>query len=525
MNEYYEIQSRYLVLLKLFLLGIGLGAVLLLRSIMSWSQIPNLTLGLIIITLVLGTISLEYALGWFVFLMPLLASLPLLLEIPNFYLIEVVFLAVILVWVVRLLLRKTIRLVKTSLDIPLGIFLLLVLISCGITLIRINHLFSSFLTGNLATAWQKVFLLDQTTNLANFYTLRYALTIFEGILIYFFLTNTIRSKGFLRKVITVMIVSSTLVAGYGIFQYLTRFHLLEYWTGQDPNLARINATFQDPNSLGSYLVLTIFLIGSLFLVERKWKRLFLGCLMVGLGLCLVFTASRTSWASLAVVLVVMIIILSRKKMGIFFKAGFSRGHSKKMIVVTLICLLVFVVTLIHLASKADLEIGRRGSYYDVLLSMFKFSNFVDRELAHKMHFFWKPGWQMVKDHPVFGAGIGSYYWLLGVYLNFPPESPIYDNAHNYFLQIWAELGTVGLACFLLILVTILRGGIQLLVRVQDKYWRFVTLGLVGGIVGFLLTHLTSHAMVLLEMQFIFWSYVAIIFVIANLIRAPLIKKS
>jgi len=248
-------------------------------------------------------------------------------------------------------------------------------------------------------------------------------------------------------------------------------------------------------------------------------------LTVGLGLCLVFTASRTAWASLILILVVMIVILSRKKMGIFFRRRLSRGHGKRIVVVTLIFLLVFIITLVHLASKADLEVGKRGSYYEVLLSMLKFSNFVDRELAHKMHFFWKPGWQMVKDHPVFGAGIGSYYWLLRVYLAFPPESPIYDNAHNYFLQIWAELGTVGLVSFLLILVTILRGGMQLLIRVKERYWKFVTLGLVGGMAGFLLTHLTSHAMVLLEMQFIFWSFVAVIFVISNLTKAPLREKS
>jgi len=524
-SEYYEIQPRYLVVSKLFLLGIGLVALLLIRSIWSWSQIPNLTLGLMIITLVLGIIGLEYALVWFVFLTPLLASLPLLLEIPNFYLIEVVFLAVILVWVVRLILRKRIKFVKTSLDIPLGIFLLLVLISCGVTLIRINQLFSSFLAGNLGAALQKIFLLDKTTNLANFYTLRYALTILEGILVYFFLVNTIRSKDFLRKVIAAMIAGSTVVVSYGIFQYLTRFHLLEYWVKQDPNLTRINATFQDPNSLGSYLVLGIFLTGGLFLGEGRWKRLFLGCLMVGLGLCLVFTASRGAWASLVLILVVMIILFSREKMGIFFKREFSRGRGKKIMVAVLIFSLVVIVTLVLLASKTELEVGKRGSYHNVLLSMFKFSNLVDKELDSRMFHFWRPGWWMVKDHPVFGVGIGSYYWLLWIYLDFPPDKRIYENAHNYFLQIWAELGTVGLVCFLLILVIVFRRGIQLLTRVKERYWRFVVLGLVGGIAGFLLTHLTSHAMVLLEMQFIFWSFVALIFVISHLTKAPRIKKS
>jgi len=478
-----------------------------------------------ITTFLLGTIRLEYALVWFVFLMPLLASLPLLLEIPNFYLIEVVFLAVILVWVIRLILTKNLRFVKSSLDVPLGIFLLLVLVSCVVTLVRINHLFSSLLTGSLGAALKRIFLLDKDANLANFYTLRYALTIFEGVLLYFFLTNTIRSKNFLRKVITVIVLSSAVVASYGIFQYLTRFHLLEYWVRQDPSLTRINATFQDPNSLGSYLVPAIFLTGGLFLVGGKWKRLFSGCLTVGLGLCLIFTASRTAWASLVLVLVVMTVLFSREKMGIFFKTQLGRRHGKKIMVAALIFLLVFVVALVLLASKAELEVGKRGSHYNVLLSMFKFSNLVGEEVDSRMFHFWRPGWQMVKDHPVLGVGIGSYYWLLWIYLNFPPESRIYENAHNYFLQIWAELGTVGLVSFLLILVTILRQGMQLLVRVEERYWRFITLGLVGGIAGFLLSHLTSHAMVLLEMQFIFWSFVAIVFVISNLTKPPLVKES
>ncbi len=370
MNEYYEIQPRYLVLFKLFLLGIGLVTVLLIGSILSWSQISNLALGLMITTFVLGTISLKYALVWFVFLMPLLASLPLLLEIPNFYLIEVVFLAVVLVWVIRLILTKNLRFVKSSLDIPLGIFLLLVLISCVVTLARLNHLFSSLLTGSLGAALKGIFLLDKDANLANFYTVRYALTIFEGVLLYFFLTNTVRSKDFLRKVITVIALSSAVVASYGIFQYFTRFHLLEYWVRQDASLSRINATFQDPNSLGSYLVLAIFLAGSLFLVEGKWKRLFSGCLTVGLGLCLIFTASRAAWASLVLVLVVMMVFLSGKKMGVFFKTQLGRRHAKKVMVAALIFLLVVIVALVLLASRAELEVEERGCHDNVMLCRF-----------------------------------------------------------------------------------------------------------------------------------------------------------
>ncbi len=219
------------------------------------------------------------------------------------------------------------------------------------------------------------------------------------------------------------------------------------------------------------------------------------------------------------------VFLSRKKMGVFFKTQLGRRYGKKVMVAALIFLLICIVALVLLASKTELEVGKRGSHYNVLLSMFKFSNLVGEEVDSRMFHFWRPGWQMVKDHPVFGVGIGSYYWLLWIYLNFPPESRIYENAHNYFLQIWAELGTVGLVSFLLIIAAILRQGMQLLGRVEERYWRLITLGLVGGIAGFLLSQLTSHAMVLLEMQFIFWSFVALVFVISNLTKPPLAKES
>ena len=86
-------------------------------------------------------------------------------------------------------------------------------------------------------------------------------------------------------------------------------------------------------------------------------------------------------------------------------------------VAALIFLLVVIVALVLLASKAELEVVKRGSHYNVLLSMFKFSSLVGEEVDSRMFHFWRPGWQMVKDHPVFGVGIGSYYWLLWIYLN------------------------------------------------------------------------------------------------------------
>ncbi len=269
-----------------------LGIALLLRFILSWNYLPWIAIPLLLASLVLSAVKLEYGLMWFVFLIPLLASLPLILGVPNFYLIEIVFWAVILIWVFRLILQKEIKFIRTPLNLPLAVFLIIIFGSCAATLIKINQPFSGLSYGTLPGTLHKIFLLDRTKNIPNLYTLRYSLTIFEGIFLYFFLINTIKSKELAQRLANIMILSGVVVAGYGIFQYLTRFHLRLHWVRANPNLTRVNATLQDPNSLGSYLILVIPLTFYLFLVTKGKKRFLLGPTILGLGLCLIFTASR-----------------------------------------------------------------------------------------------------------------------------------------------------------------------------------------------------------------------------------------
>ena len=129
--------------------------------------------------------------------------------------------------------------------------------------------------------------------------------------------------------------------------------------------------------------------------------------------------------------------------------------------------------------------------------------------------FWRAALAMIKDSPFFGQGIGSFFWRLPAY----SHHAFYENAHNYFLQTGAELGMVGLIAFLWLLVIILKSGVSLFLQLKDRYWKLVVGGLISGILGFLLTCLTDHPLVLLEMQFVFWSVTAILFALHEHLRA------
>ena len=508
MNDYYEIPSRYLIGFRIFLLLVGVLIVVLMKYVLAWSQLPYLSISLVFLAVILGLFKLKYSLWFFIFLIPLLSSIPSLLDIPVFYPIEIVFLTVLLLWAAKSVFRKNIKLVRTCLDIPLVVFLLIVFTSCLLTLVKINHLFSSLLAGNLKETLQKISVFDLSTNMANLSTLRYTVTIFEGVLCYFLLTNNLQSKDSMVKAVAIILASSAIVVGYGIFQYFTRFHLLPYWVRANPNLTRINSTLQCPNSLGSYLVLTIFLAGFFLWVQTGWKRLLLGLLSGGLGLCLIFSASRSAWFSFLLVSVAVLVAGLSGRVVTSLKKEPPGKHRRIIIITLLIFLSIFLISTLSLSIKSNLRVGKEQSYYQVLLSTLNPSNSLNSILKGRIGL-WKAALKMVKEKPILGQGIGFYYWGVSVYYGYPRQS----NAHSYYLQVWAELGTLGLAVFAWVLVIILRSGIKLLLQVKERYWKFLILGLTSGILAFLLTCLADHPLVLLEMQFIFWSFAGILLAI------------
>lgn len=72
---------------------------------------------------------------------------------------------------------------------------------------------------------------------------------------------------------------------------------------------------------------------------------------------------------------------------------------------------------------------------------------------------WTIAWRMIEDHPLGGVGVGNFrnasvdYLLRPGALNksqYIVDTPLV--AHNSFLQVWAETGTVGLVLFICIVV-------------------------------------------------------------------------
>jgi O-antigen ligase len=62
---------------------------------------------------------------------------------------------------------------------------------------------------------------------------------------------------------------------------------------------------------------------------------------------------------------------------------------------------------------------------------------------------WQAGWQMWSEHPWRGVGMGNYAPVYPAYHIPPWEEPL-GHAHNYYLNVAAETGLVGLLAYLLL---------------------------------------------------------------------------
>ncbi len=115
--------------------------------------------------------------------------------------------------------------------------------------------------------------------------------------------------------------------------------------------------------------------------------------------------------------------------------------------------------------------------------------------------------RMLRDAPVGGVGIGQFHRRSTEYM--PPTLRRYyeaENAHNQYLQIAGELGLVGLAWFVAVLVLAVVPAIR---RPPEPE----TAGLLAGVVAFLVASIAQHPLLDSQVAAAFW-------IALGLLRAP-----
>ncbi len=365
---------------------------------------------------------------------------------------------VLAAWLANMVATREIKIIHPPLLLPLLIFLGAILLS---------------LTGALSLK----------------YSFKEILKWLEVLGVYLFVVNVIEKKQ-APVVVTFMLLAGIGQALLGFYQFLGRVGPQAFIVlGR---FMRAYGTFEQPNPYGGYLGLVLPLACGVLLGTRRfgirkfvnsWGRhestnpesTNLPVAILGLatmGTALIMSWSRGAWLGFAAAFTLMILAYSRRAAVLF----------------ALVCLPAALVLLMGSFQALPQTIVQRLTDFlpylhtlDVRGVKLTDANYaVVERLAH-----WQAAWGMFSDRPWLGVGIGNYEPVYPSY-SLPGWTEPLGHAHNYYLNITAEAGLIGLAAYL-----ILWGAafwqVWKVVRTTQGYWRGVAVGILG-----VLTHLSVH---------------------------------
>lgn len=275
-----------------------------------------------------------------------------------------------------------------------------------------------------------------------------------------------------RVVIGAMLVAGAAEAAYGVLQSVTDAGPGAFELG---GALRAFGHFDQPNPFAGYLTTIVPLAGCMALCRAnprllRWLAVgALGLMVIGIGL----SQSRGAWLGAFVAAVCLLLLWSR----------FTRRLLLPCAVAGVLMLALAVSGALP-ASITD-RLGQTIEYFgvfDVRTVEVTSDNWaVVERMAH-----WQAGWYMFLDHPWLGVGAGNYAQAYPDYYVSSWLEPL-GHAHNYYLNMLAELGVVGGGLLLLLLGVAFSqlGGVLARTQSQsDTFWRAVLAGVVGGLVVF-----------------------------------------
>jgi O-antigen ligase len=233
--------------------------------------------------------------------------------------------------------------------------------------------------------------------------------------------------------------------------------------------------FYDVNAAGSTFLLMLLAGVGLFPGGRRWMKVALAALIASLAAGLWVAGSRVALAAGAVVVLGMLWVIAWR----------TRGRTRWLAAAGLATVLAAsgLTALIYPAAR-NVSAAQAATTRRILA-----------ETAINM---WRAA-------PVFGVGVGRFFEessrFGGEALKVEAAvSVANENAHNYFLQILATEGSVGLAALLLALGVVIMPATRAerTTRVPLRRW------LLAGVIATLLTWMAGHPLLVPEASFAFW---------------------
>lgn len=294
------------------------------------------------------------------------------------------------------------------------------------------------------------------------------------IFVYFLIINNINNKKEFDSFLKIFFVISFFVSIYALIQYY----------GFDPyfnNLGRLTSTIGQKNWISNYLALIFPIIFTIFLLEEvKRNKIIYYFLLSVLYATLMICQSRGIWISTGLTIIFAIYIIFKFSL---FRI-FQKNRKWLILLISIFLLITIVYSTDNPLNKSAITVPQRA-----------ISTFDEEDPSINTRFLiWNITFNMIKDKPIFGSGIGTFKMnYLDYQAEFLKDNPYYikysgkaGEAHNEYLQIGAETGMIGLGLFILIFYFFFKAIFNFYKSSKNIKDKTITLGLVMGITSFLI---------------------------------------
>lgn len=313
------------------------------------------------------------------------------------------------------------------------------------------------------------------------------LRIGAGVLLYFVVAYQFRRSEHLSKLVDTLIFVTVGASLVGFVQYSVSAE------------QRAVGMFGNDQLLGSFLMILLPIIAVIAITEKTTNRQLAAQVATVLATaCLLLAHSRSAWVGAASGLVVLSLL------AILTSARKGKWAARKHEFVLPVMLLVISSGLfLILWPQAGSIFQRAGTLSQVSTD----STWMQRQQ------YWNGTLQMIREHPWTGVGVGTYaihqqaYTGRGISTDWMMEgrrASLGENAHNFYLQLTAELGLPGLFLMLAVLATFLIAGLRRVKEMDPGIRRCLLMGAMASTVAFMADAIASPSWQLGQISMFLW---------------------
>lgn len=300
----------------------------------------------------------------------------------------------------------------------------------------------------------------------------------------------------LKNILAAMAASSILVLVVAALQYAGTVDILA-----DHRSDRLTSVFSSANGFSAWLIVMIPLFCSLAASQKEYfsgrsVKMILFILAVLLSLSLLLTYSRGAWVGLGAALIP----------ALFY--GLLRLKLRVRLIWAAVSLALALLVLFLPLVRDNVGSIARTPFRSGLTLSERISAPKGIKIRLRL---WQEALIIIKEHPLVGSGLNTYAKIAPKYKK---NAPTGAYSHNSFLQMAAEIGIIGLAVFVALLVVFFNVIWNGLIRRKNM----LTLGLTTAVLAFLIHAVFDSHLYALQLAALFWFVFGLSVAVTNFIN-------